>query len=178
MKHKSKNTLREMATLLGLKVRFVSYFSAGTHGKLLPRERRILINAHEPRCEHVFTLLHEIGHFLIHFQNAPQQRHPRFFDIHWKIKWLAEAFSTVRRYLRFIFNRKESKEWEADLWAFCAFIYFARHLGCRRDLLAFVDRHPEKSSRFYLAACGVAYAGVSGQLKPASDGQFKTGHLK
>lgn len=165
MKHRTKNTLREMAKHLGLKVKFVSYFSDNVHGKLLPREQRILINARKPRCEHIFTMLHEIGHFLIHFQNAPRKHHPRFFEIHWKTEWLACLCSRIRRHLRYFFNKEGGKEWEADLWAMCAFIYFAKRIGCRDDLLTFLDRHPEKSGSFFLAAFGVAYSDAKTLIK-------------
>jgi hypothetical protein len=158
MKYKTKNTLRALAKYLGLKVKFVSYFSNDVHGKLLPREKRILINAHKPRCEHIFTMLHEIGHFLLHFQNAPRKHHPRFLDHHGQTEWLTGLRSKARRYLRFIFNKESGKEWEADLWAFCAFGYFAKQVGCLDDLVAFLDRHPEKYGSFCLAMLGVAYS--------------------
>ena len=147
-----------MAKYFGLKVKFVSYFGNDVHGKLFPREKRILINAHKPRCEHIFTLLHEIGHYLIHFKNSPRKHHPRFFDIHWKTEWLACLCSKVRRHFRFNFNKQSGKEWEADLWAFCAFIYLAKQIGCREELLTFVERHPEKTGSFFLAALGVRYS--------------------
>jgi hypothetical protein len=155
MKHRIKNTLREMSQNLGIKVKFVDYLGDDVHGKLFPREKRILINAHKPRCEHIFTLLHEIGHYLVHFQSSPRKHHPRFFDIHWKTEWLANLCSKVRRYFRFIFNKESGKEWEADIWAMCAFIYFAKLIGCRRDLWMFLKRHPEKTSTFLLSVVGV-----------------------
>jgi len=124
-----------------------------------------LINAHKPRCEHVFTLLHEVGHYLIHFKNRPRKHHPRFFDLHWKAEWLALACSKVRRYFRFIFNKQSGKEWEADLWAMCAFVYCAKCIGRRDELRAFLDRHPEKSKLFLLVAIAVAYNDTITRLK-------------
>ena len=165
MKRRKKNVLREMARHLRLKVSFVSYFDDQTHGKLIPREGRILINANKPRQEHIFTLLHEIGHFLLHFKNPPMKHHPRLFDIAWKIEWVAKLCSKVRRQMRFIFNKASGKEWEADLWAFCVFIYFVRRVGCRDDLLAFLKRHPEKSGSFFLAVFGVAYSDAKTLIK-------------
>jgi len=165
IKHEANKLLRALTRHLRLKVKFVGYLSAGVHGILLPREGLILINAHKPRCEHVYTLLHEIAHFLLHFKRQPKKRHPRFFDIHWKAERLANLCSLVRRYLRFIFNKESGKEWEADLWAMCAFIYFSKLLGCRADLHAFMDRHPEKTNHFLLAASGIAYSGVKTRIK-------------
>jgi hypothetical protein len=31
----------------------------------------------------------------------------------------------------------------------CAFIYFAKRIGCRDELCVFLDRHPEKSKYFF-----------------------------
>ena len=165
MKHRTKNTLREMAKHLGLKVCFVSYFDAATHGKLLPRERRILINAHKPREEHYFTLLHEIAHYLLHFKTPQRKRHARIFDFNWKSEWVTKLCSKMRRTLRFCFNKTSGKEWEADLWAMCAFIYLANRPGCRKDLFAFLDRHPEKSGTFFVATLAVAYGDTKTRLK-------------
>ena len=160
MKHQTKSTLRALAKHLGLKVKFVSYFCDEIHGKLIVREKRILINAHKPRCEHIFTLLHEVGHFLLHFNRPNRTHHPRFFDIPWKSEWLALACSKVRRYFRFIFSRTTGREWEADLWAMCAFLYLARRVGCRSELLKFVERHPEGTSQlffFLIKGCGMQH---------------------
>jgi hypothetical protein len=67
--------------------------------------------------------------------------------------------------MRYLFNKTSGKEWQADLWAFCAFIYFARHFGCRKDLLTFLDHHPEKSGSFCLSALGVAYSDTKTGIK-------------
>ena len=157
MKIRNKNILRELAKYFGLKVVFVSYLGNDIHGKLLPRENRILINAHKPRCEHTFTLLHEIGHFIIHFKSLPRKRHPAFLDIHWKAKWLEKLFSHGRRYFRFIFNKKSGKEWEANLWAMCALIYLKKFIG-RSHLSAILKRHPELTWDYRLAVTGVIIA--------------------
>lgn len=164
MKHRTNQALRSLSKYLGLKVKFVGYFKDDIHGKLLPREKRILINAHKPREEHIFTLLHEIGHFLLHFKNAPRKHHPRIFDIHWQIQWLSRLCSQVRRYFRLIFNQESGREWEADLWAFCAFLYLVKPCGCRDELIAFLERHPEKRGRFCLAVLGFVYSGTKAGL--------------
>jgi hypothetical protein len=168
MKRKTKNILRAMAKLFGLKIVYVSYFPPDVHGKLLPHEKRILVNAHQPRYEHIFTLLHEMGHYLQHVLTPRRTFHPRIFDIHWKINCLAKVATRVRRYYRFAFNNTSGKEWEADLWAMCAFIYLAKAIGCRKELLAFVDRHPEKRNVFLLAACGTAYCRVKTHIQSIS----------
>lgn len=168
MKRKTKNILRAMAKHFGLKIVYVSYFPPDIHGQLLPRERRILVNAHQPRYEHIFTLLHEMGHYLQHVLTPRRTFHPRIFDIELKIKFFANVATRVRRYFRFAFNNTSGKEWEADLWAMCAFIHLARAIGCREELLAFVNRHPEKRNVFLLAACGTVYCGIKTRIKNIS----------
>ena len=160
MKHRIKNVLRGLSQHLGIKVKFVDYFGDDVHGKLLPREKRILINARKPRNEHIYTLFHEIAHYLIHFKSLPRKRHPRILDIHWKADWLARFCSQLRRYLRFIFNSEAGKKWEADVWAMCAFVYTARHCGFGDELMTFLKRHPEKTNVFLLAVCGFVYSGT------------------
>jgi hypothetical protein len=157
MKLRKKNVLREMAGHLRLKISFVSYFDGETYGKLLPREGRILINANMPRQEHVFTMLHEIGHFLLHFKNPHRKHHPRVLDVAGKIEWLAKFCKSIRRQLRFHFSKPVGKEWEADLWALCAFTYLARHYGFREELTTFLNRHPEKIWSYRLVKLAMVY---------------------
>lgn len=160
MKLKTKNALRALAKHLGLQVRFVDYFTPDIRGKLLPREKRILLNAHDPKCEHVFTLLHEIGHFVVHCGARRRKYHPRIFDVNWRNDWLASFSSVVRRYFRQRFNSSSGKEWEADLWAMCALIIFSNRFGARPELNAFLERHPEKINLFLLAVLGSVYSEV------------------
>lgn len=117
-----------------------------------------MINAHKPRCEHIFTLLHEIGHFPLHFKNAPRRHHPRIFDIYWQTEWFSRLSSQVRRYFRLFFNSNSGKEWAADLWAFSAFVYLAKPCGCRDELLACLNRHPEEMGRYYLVVVAFLYS--------------------
>lgn len=156
MKHRANSFLRALAKHFGLQVRFVDYFTDDIHGKLLLREKRILINAHKPRYEHVFTLLHELGHCALHFRNPYRRRHPRIFDLRWDFDFWTKLSSFMRRYYRYIFSNKSGKEWEADVWAICAFACFKRFIG-RSDLRAFLNRHPEKKWIYRLAATGAVY---------------------
>jgi hypothetical protein len=167
MKHKTKNILREMAKHLGLKVVFVSYLSADVHGKLMAREKRILINAAKPRYEHVYTLLHELGHFLLHFKSClPNRYYPWYLNRRWKIDAIAALASRVRRHIRFMFHKQSGKEWEADLWAMCALIYLRKVTG-RSYLTAFLNRHPEKTRVFFLAVSGFLYSTLQQRTKAA-----------
>lgn len=161
MKRTTKNVLRAMASHLGLKVVFVHYFNSDVHGKLLVNERRILINAHKPRYEHVFTMLHEIAHFVLHIQKRAQYRFHRWLlRRNWKNDYLANFASKVRRYIRYVFNRQLGKEWEADLWAMIAFILLAKMVGSQNDLLTFVNSHPEKTGLFITASLACVYARI------------------
>jgi hypothetical protein len=167
MKLRTKNILRETARHLGLKVKFVNYFSDDVHGKLLNREKRILINANKPRCEHVYTLLHEFGHFVLHCtKRAPQKYYPWFLKHNWKITAIADFVSKVRRTIRFAFSTNRGKEWEADLWAMCAFAYFKRFVG-HSDLTAFLNRHPDKRGIYRLAATVVVYCDIKKRIATA-----------
>jgi|ERR1017187_3632867 hypothetical protein len=160
MKHKTKNILRALAKHVGLKVIFVSYLSDDVHGKLLPREQRILINATKPRCEHVYNLLHELGHFLLHFKKCAPDRYNRWYlKRRWRIDAIAQLASKMRRYVRFIFNSHAGKEWEADLWAMCALVYLKKYLG-GSDSAAFLNRHPEKRWIYRLAAASAFYCEI------------------
>jgi hypothetical protein len=168
MKHQKKNILRELAKHFGIKVKFVHHLPNDIHGVLLPREKRILINAHKPRVEHVYTLLHEIGHWVVHFSKTVRLKPPRYLEIHWRIEGVALFFSKVRRTLRYFLNKESGKEWTADLWALCTFIYLAKHLGYRDDLTNFLYRHPEKMSLFYLAAFGLFFGNAKARVHKMS----------
>jgi len=167
MKVRIKNLLRETAKHLGLTVKFVSYLADNIHGKLLPRERRILINANTPRYEHVFTLLHECGHYLLHFNRRAPRRHcPWYLKFNWKIDAIAKIASKLRRIIRFAFNSKRGREWEADAWAMCGLIYL-RKFGGRSDLTAFLNHHPEKKWIYRLAATATVYSETKKRIATA-----------
>jgi hypothetical protein len=160
MKHQTKNTLRALAKHIGLKIEFVHYLAGDVYGKLIPREKCVLVNAKRPRYEHIFTVLHEIGHHICHVQNQNRKHYPQLLDRDWRFDGFIWFVSRVKRSMRFWFAKTSGKEWEADLWAFCAFIYFARHLGCRDDLMIFLEHHPEKSELFMLAMAGTLYSDI------------------
>ena len=165
MKVRTKNALRDLAKHVGLKLRFVNYLDDNTYGKLLPGERRILLNIHKPRIEHMFTILHELGHYVLHVINPHRRHHPGIFDIHWKIPALARLSSLVRRYFRFRFNKSSGKEWEANLWALCAFVVLTKRIGCWSDLRAFLSRHPEMTGKFILVCASTVYTDTKEHLK-------------
>lgn len=165
MKHRVKKTLREIVKYFGVKVKFVHYFDAETQGKLIPREKIILINAHQPRTEHIFTVLHEIGHYVLHVLNPNRRFHPRWCDLNWKGQFMVNLCSKIRRYMRFNFRKEAGREWEADTWAMLVFWLIARDFGGRKELSDFLDRHPEKMSKFILVVAGVALQDMRRRIK-------------
>ena len=142
-----------------MKVKFVDFFPDDVHGKLLPREKRVLINAHKPRYEHTFTLLHEIGHLVIHFITPHRKHHPRFLEIAWKNEWLDDLCSKGRRIMRRLYSRDTARNGRLIFGRFALF-YLANATGCRDDMLSFLDHHPEKFWAFMLAAGSVFYCGI------------------
>jgi hypothetical protein len=164
MKITSKKVLREMARQLGLKIKFVHYFAENVHGKLLPNEKRILINANKPRDEHVFTLLHEIAHYILHFKRKVNRRLcPWYLRLNWKIHAIAVFFSKWRRAVRLAFNTQKGKEWEADVWAMCGLVYLKKFAGFS-DLPSFLARHPEKRRMYWYATAAITCTGVKTRI--------------
>jgi hypothetical protein len=167
MKVRTKNILRDTAKHLGVKIKFVSYLADDVHGKLLPREKRILINANKPRYEHVYTLLHEFAHYLLHFKKRVPRRHcPWYLKFNWKIDAIARIASKLRRFIRFAFNSKAGREWEADLWAMCGLVYLKR-FGGQSDLTAFLNRHTDKKWIYRLAATATVYSETKKRIATA-----------
>lgn len=167
MKVRTKNLLRDTAKHLGVKIKFVSYLADDVHGKLLPREKRILINANKPRYEHVYTLLHEFAHYLLHFNNRAPRRHcPWYLKFNWKIDAIAEIASKLRRFIRLAFNSKAGREWEADLWAMCGLVYLKR-FGGQPDLTAFLNRHTDKKWIYRLAETATVYSETKKRIATA-----------
>jgi IrrE N-terminal-like domain len=164
MKYTTKQALRVMTKQLRLKVKFVDYFPDDTHGRLIPREKRILVNARKPHYEHVFTILHEIAHYVLHVLKKNLLLMPWYLKRRWESASLAKMIRLLRRYVRFRFSTERSKEKQADLWAFMAFILVAKCAGTSSELRAFVDRHPEKFWIFYSAALAVAYGGIKTRI--------------
>ena len=156
-----------MVKPLGLKLVFVHYFPDDVHGLLLAREKRILLNARKPRYELRFTVLHEIGHFFNHVLNPYRQRHLRILDWNWRFRPLTNFCSFNRRYTRMLFAKGSAKEWEADLWAFCAFLRLARFPHFRRDLLHFLGRRHDKIATFCLALLCTIYSAGKCRLQKA-----------
>ena len=70
---------------------------------------------------------------------------------------MADLCSKIRRYMRFNFRKEAGREWEADLWALCAFWLLARRFGAKEELSEFLKRHPEKHWQFALVFVSTVY---------------------
>ena len=168
MKFTTNSFLRAMARHLGFQVKFVGYLPDNEHGRLIVLERRILINAHKPRFEHIFTVLHEIGHIMMHVRNQNRVCQHPWLHRFWNIEWIDSFVAKVRRHVRRLFNKDEAREWEADLWAMCAFFYIVGIFGNKNDLLTFLDHHPEKTKLFFLVGAIVTYTNLKIRIKKIS----------
>ena len=141
------------------------YLPDDEHGRLIVRERRILINAHKPRYEHIFTVLHEIGHIIMHVRNQNRVHQHPWLHRFWNIVLIDNFVAKVRRHVRMIFNKDSGREWEADLWAMCAFLYVTKVFKNPYELTTFIWHHPEKSPMVTLAAAGVALTHIKIEIK-------------
>jgi hypothetical protein len=112
-------------------------------------------------------MLHEIGHYIHHVLNAHRKRHPRIFDIRWNINLMVNLSKKMKRYFRFMFHKESGKEWEADLWAMCAFVYLAKRIGCRDELTSFLNRHPEKKWMYRLVTSVIVYCDCKTRISSA-----------
>lgn len=95
-----------------------------------------VINSDRPQCEQIFTALHEIGHFIHHYQKDHKLPIPSLINRPYENEFLSAVTYRAKR----IMWQKFNSEWQADLWALCAFCA----LGCPQDLQEFLRRHPEK----------------------------------
>jgi hypothetical protein len=101
---------------------------------------------------------------LLHFKKCSPNRYNRWYLNHrWKIDPIAKFASIARRTLRRFFNSERGKEWEADLWAMCALVYFRKFVN-PLDLTRFLERHPRKMSILLLAAYSALYCGTKERI--------------
>jgi len=107
-----------------------------------------IIDLNQPQHEVIFTFLREISHFTPQFKNPRPLRMPWFINRPFENEILGEAAYKTRRALR----QKLGKEWQADLWALCAYC----QIGCPDDLKLFLKQHPEKRPIYLLALAGHA----------------------
>lgn len=101
------------------------------------------MNRSLPHCEQAFTIAHELGHYLNHHRTR-RRFFPKVLDREYQSQRVASLAYRTQRALYFIFT----KEWEADLYAFCLLF----NLGAGNDIKAFLERHPQKMRMCVLAS--------------------------
>lgn len=139
-------TIEDAPGYFGLQIEYRDDLPANNAGYLDAQEepQYIAVNRNLPHCEQAFTIAHELGHYLKH-HNQPRRRFfPGVLDRKYQSQRVADVANRTRRSLYFIFT----KEWEADLYAFCLLF----NIGAGNDIKAYLERHPEK-----MRMCSVAF---------------------
>lgn len=65
--------IMKIAKNLGIEVKFGNFSDAGVDGAFIRKNRIIYINTHTPYKRQVFTISHELGHYLLH-DNKEQEK--------------------------------------------------------------------------------------------------------
>jgi len=109
-----------------------------------PEPQFIAVNANLPRFEQVFTIAHELGHYVKHRSCAPLSLVPPWLNLPWKSARMQRLLTTWQRCV----NRSLGMEWQADLWALCALF----RLGAAHEVRAWLAHHPERSGLVLLVS--------------------------
>jgi hypothetical protein len=159
MTRKTKLFTRALVDHCRLRIKYVNDLPPNVSGFLDPSKasRTIVLNANKSKCDHVFTIFHEIAHYVLHFQRSHQMRLPWWLTRKWKSKPMIRFKKTTK----LIAFRKFNEERQADLWAFCMLF----QIGATDDILGIVDQYPEKTTIFWLSVVGSIYSGVKSRLK-------------
>jgi hypothetical protein len=131
-------TIFDLAKFYGLSIELLD-LPANNAGYLDPHDdpQYIAVNRNLPHCEQVFTIAHEICHY-ISDHKRPRRKYPnRLLNQQYKSR-LAQLFV---RDLRYTLNKILPAEREADMFAMSWLVQF----GGGKDLKEFIDRHPEKT---------------------------------
>jgi hypothetical protein len=99
MTPKTKLTVRALAHYHGLRIKYVSDLPATVPGFLDPSKasRTIVVNANKSRSDHAFTILHEIDHFILHFERSHRIRLPWYLTRQWKWRPVIRFSKLFRR---------------------------------------------------------------------------------
>jgi hypothetical protein len=130
-------TIFDLAKYYGLSIELLD-LSASNAGYLDPHDdpQYIAVNRNLPHCEQVFTVAHELCHY-ISDHKRPRRKYPkRFLNRQYKSRFAQLCI----RDLRYFLNKILPPELEADMFAMSCLVQF----GGGTDLKEFIDRHPEK----------------------------------
>src|ERR1017187_4421893 len=137
MKTSQTLTLQHFTDHCSLTVEYVDDLPPTCAGYLDPSTtpRYIAVNSTLPKHEQVFTVAHELAHFVLHHGKARKHYYSFILDRHPHDPRLDELLAFLRRYARLRFNR----DWEADAFAIIMLV----GLGQAEVLLKRIELHPE-----------------------------------
>jgi hypothetical protein len=132
-----KLTLKQITDHCGLAIEYVDDIPSTVPGYLDESRspRFIAINHSLSPNEQLFTIAHEIGHFVLHHGKARRYYHSFILDRHPNNPFLDRFLAILRRYARIHYNR----DWEADGYAILLLV----GLGETEALATYLEHHPE-----------------------------------
>jgi hypothetical protein len=161
MTRKTKLLIRALADQFRLRIKYVNDLPAKVAGFLDPSKasHTIVVNATKSKSDHAFTILHEIAHYILHFQRSHQMRLPWYLTRQWKSQPMNRFSKTTKR----LVSRKFDDEWQADMWAVGALLF----IGAKDDFQAFVNQHPDKTWLVSVCLLASIYTNVKFRVKSA-----------
>jgi hypothetical protein len=129
--------LCEIARQAGTELHFAEGMPISFHGCQHTEAPIAVINSELPDSEQIYTILHEIGHAMLHYKKDYKLPIPWFINRPYENEFLSDASYKTKRILK----QKMNAEWQADCMALC---YFCQ-LGARQEFQEFLQSHPEKT---------------------------------
>ena len=139
-------TIFDLADYFGLRIDFRDDLPANNAGFLPSADepQYIAVNPGLPHCEQVFTIAHELCHFLSDHKRPHRKFRSRLLNGQYKSRRLKIWVASVRIFT----NKMLPRELEADMFAMSWLVQ--REGG--KVLKEFIDRHPEKTWLYLLVA--------------------------
>jgi hypothetical protein len=159
MTRTTKLIVRALAAYCRLRIKYVSDLPAAVPGFLDPSKasHTIVVNANRSKSDHAFTILHEIAHYILHFERSHRTRLPWYLTRKWKSKRMNRLSKTIYR----VVSRKLNNEAQADAWAFCVLLC----IGANDDAQAISAQCPEKSWLYKLALASSICTALKNRVK-------------
>ena len=159
MTPKTEQILKDLAGYYDLQIEYVTDLPDNLSGFLQPGSDscHVVVNANKPPSDQVFTIAHELAHYVMHLNRPPKDFAPGYLKTPWENKWLSKFSRLSNRWIRWKLN----PEWQADLWAFIFLLY----IGATDDLVAITEMYPKKSGMFWWAVATMLYCGIKQRIK-------------
>jgi len=144
----------------GLTVIYTDKLPEQVYGMLDNAEdpRLIFVKSNLPKYEEVFTIVHELGHHVLHPNFKGRRTFSNWFTRRpWKIQILAK----IARGTRISCIKTMNEEWQADLWTLC----FLLLIGDSANLNEYLKHHPEKKGLFAISVIVCIYCKILLVLK-------------